>query len=776
MFPHYTENFEKLLLKNDIKTGIIKTDTSDHFPIFIVSSKPDIDVYSTDNFIFKRYINDETMNNFKNKLNEINWENIKNIECPESAYNLFLQQFSAAYENAFPKVKIKIKIKNLLSPWISKGILKSSKKKQKLYDKYLKNRTYKNEKNYKTYKNMFETVKFKSKKNYYNNLITKYKNNIKKTWSIMKEAIGKMKQVNNNLPRRLIINNKEIYAKKTIAESFNNYFINVGPNLASKIPPCTEQFDSYLKPNNHVLEESVLSDKEFKTAFFSLKTNKSAGNDEISYNVVKHVFQYICEPLKHIFQISLTKGIVPNKLKIARVTPVFKAGEVTDVSNYRPISVLPCFSKILERIMYNRLFSYLDKNDILYNKQFGFQKANSTDHAIIQLIDQLVKSFNDNKFTIGVFIDLSKAFDTVDHQILLGKLKHYGITGNNLKWFHSYLSNRKQFIKFNQTEESTLLNIKCGVPQGSILGPLLFLLYVNDLCEVSNILEPIMFADDTNLFYSHKNLKTLFNIVNIELNKLNNWFKSNKLSLNTGKTKYTFFHKLNLSDNIPLQLPELKIHNTIIKRERATKFLGIIIDENLTWKNHIELIESKVAKNIGMLYKAKFILNKKCLRDLYFAFIHSYLSYANIGWASTNPNKLKKLYNKQKHAARIICNEDRLAHAKPLMKSLKILNIYQVNIFQTLNFMQKTKLNQNPKLFSQTFQPITHKYPTKYAENNFLKPKSKLKISKYSVSIRGPTLWNDFLHNKTKSLTSLPMFQSAVKNQLFDSEEEINYF
>ena len=155
----------------------------------------------------------------------------------------------------------------------------------------------------------------------------------------------------------------------------------------------------------------------------------------------------------------------------------------------------------------NRLFSYLDKNDILYNKQFGFQKANSTDHAIIQLIDQLVKSFNDNNFTIGVFIDLSKAFDTVDHQIILGKLKHYGITGNNLKWFHSYLSNRKQFIKFNQTEESTLLNIKCGVPQGSILGSLLFLLYVNDLCEVSNILEPIMFADDTNLFYSHKNLK-----------------------------------------------------------------------------------------------------------------------------------------------------------------------------------------------------------------------------------------------------------------------------
>ena len=174
----------------------------------------------------------------------------------------------------------------------------------------------------------------------------------------------------------------------------------------------------------------------------------------------------------------MSKGIVPNKLKIARVTPIHKAGENTDVSNYRPISVLPCFSKILERIMYNRLFDYLNKHNMLYNRQFGFQKANSTDHAIIQLADQLIESFNNNKFTIGVFIDLSKAFDTVDHQILLKKLKHYGVVGNNLKWFQSYLSNRKQFIKFNQTEETNTLNIKCGVPQGSILGPLLFLLYI----------------------------------------------------------------------------------------------------------------------------------------------------------------------------------------------------------------------------------------------------------------------------------------------------------
>ena len=174
------------------------------------------------------------------------------------------------------------------------------------------------------------------------------------------------------------------------------------------------------------------------------------------------------------------------------------------------------------------------------------------------------------------------------------------------------------------------------MPQGSILGPLLFLVYVNDF------LEPIMFSDDTNLFYSHKDIKTLFNIVNNELIKINNWLKANKLSLSVDKTKYTFFHQLCISDNIPLKLPILKVNDSPITRENAIKFLGIVIDENLTWKNHISTIENKISKNIGMLHKVKFLLNEKCLKHIYFAFIHSYLNYGNIAWASTNslkPNK-----------------------------------------------------------------------------------------------------------------------------------------
>ena len=340
----------------------------------------------------------------------------------------------------------------------------------------------------------------------------------------------------------------------------------------------------------------------------------------------------------HIFNLSISKGIFPDKLKIAKVTPIFKSGDSTVLTNYRPISVLPCFSKILERIMYNRLQKHLSENNLLFERQFGFQSSKSTEHAILELSDEILNSFEKNNFTVGVFIDLSKAFDTVNHDVLIKKLSYYGINTNNLAWFSSYLRNRQQYISADGvcTESQ---NITCGVPQGSILGPLLFLIYVNDLNKASKILQPIMFADDTNLFYSHRNIKTLFYTVNKELEHINEWFKSNKLSLNVRKTNYIFFHKKRKKDDIPLKLPELLINNNRIDRVNSTKFLGIILNEHLSWENHINIIENKISKNSGLVYKAQHLLSKANLLSLYYSFIHCYLNYGNIAWASSPQSK-----------------------------------------------------------------------------------------------------------------------------------------
>ena len=232
--------------------------------------------------------------------------------------------------------------------------------------------------------------------------------------------------------------------------------------------------------------------------------------------------------------------------------------------------------------MYNRLYKFLLENNILYQKQFGFQNAHSTEHAILQLVNQITETFSQGKYTLGIFLDVSKAFDTVNHNILREKLKAYGIQSENLKWFRSYLSNKKQLILYDDFKTEVKI-FKCGVPQGSILEPLLFLIFVNDLSNLTKVLDLVLFTNDTNLFCSDNNIRTVFETANQELSQINDWFLANKLFINLEKTKYILFHKCIDQENIPLKLPLLQLNSNIIERENSLKFLGVILDEHLTY-------------------------------------------------------------------------------------------------------------------------------------------------------------------------------------------------
>ena len=327
-------------------------------------------------------------------------------------------------------------------------------------------------------------------------------------------------------------------------------------------------------------------------------------------------------------------------MKIERVTPVFKSGDTSLITNFQTISILPCFSKMLETIMYNRLYKYLTKSNLLYFKQVGFQKGYSPEHAILQVVEQINQSFEKSEFTLGVFVDLSKAFYTVDHQILLKKLEYYGIAENNLRWFKNYLKDPKQFICFEH-DSTKNAKVTCGISKGSIVEPLLFLLYVNDLHHVSKILNPIMFADDTHFFFLHKDINVFFEKVHKELTNVSDWFNADKLSLNVKKTKHSFFHKSSKEDIVPLPLPNLNINELTVERESSIKFLGVWMDENLTWRSHIHIIKNKIAKYIGLLYQGRHYFNKNCLKQIYFVYKHAYLNYANIARVSTHKTKLK---------------------------------------------------------------------------------------------------------------------------------------
>ena len=280
---------------------------------------------------------------------------------------------------------------------------------------------------------------------------------------------------------------------------------------------------------------TVSEDECLKVANVSLKPNKAAGYDEFKPSIIKHVLPYILKPLTHIVNLSFKTGVFPNKLKTAKVLPVFKKGDPQTFENYRPISLLSCFAKIIERLMFNRVHDFLEAFHILCKGQYGFRPKHSTELALADALDKLCTSLDDNNISMGVFLDLSKAFDTIDHSILLAKLETYGIRGNVLEWFNSYISNRSQYTYYKGMK-SSLKDICCGVPQGSILGPLLFIIYMNDIYFVSDKADIILFADDTNIFFKHKSADLLYDTASIELSKICNWFSANRLSLNKSKT------------------------------------------------------------------------------------------------------------------------------------------------------------------------------------------------------------------------------------------------
>ena len=417
-------------------------------------------------------------------------------------------------------------------------------------------------------------------------------------------------------------------------------------------------------------------------------------------NVVKETVDAIIQPLTYIIDLSPSSGVVPDQMKIARVIPLFKSGDLSLFTNYRPVSLLPAFSKILERI-YNCLINFLNKYSILSCNQYGFRKNHSTAYALIQLYDKLSDAIDKGNVTLGLFIDLSKAFDTVNHDILLAKLEFYGVCGVALEWFESYLSCRSQFVQYNGYSSSSKY-IKCGVPQGSILGPLLFLLYINDLCDVSKAFDFILFADDTNIFYSHKDQNYLMEIVNTELNKLSScaWFQANKLSISIKKSNFILFKTKQNRRKLDLHF---SINENEIDRVHEVLFLGVILDEHFSWKPQIQNVARKISKSIGIICKSSFYLNKNSLCTLYYSLVYPYLHYCASVWGSTYQSNLKHLITLQKRVIRIISKSTFDAHTNPIFKNLNILKFENLIKLQIGKIMYLYKNGLLPDSFNDMF-------------------------------------------------------------------------
>jgi hypothetical protein len=658
-------------------------------------------------------------------------------------------------------------------PWITQGILKSSKTKAKLYRRKLNTPTTYNISNYKLFCKMFLRIKRQAKFQYYRDYLQQNKNDIKKTWSLLKPLISNGSKL-ASMPTEFITDNVVITHPEEIANAFNNFFANIGHTTSETVPPPQKSFSHYLNLDSRCQKTFFMEPVhplELINTCKSLKPKTSMGHDNISTKLLKESILNTAGPLAHIFNLSFESGIVPDKMKLAKVIPIFKSGNKKIFNNYRPISILPAYSKLLEKIVAKKLVHFLEINNVLYNHQYGFRKKHSTIHPIMHLL-KYISDANDKpskETTLGLFLDLSKAFDTINHKTLLSKLNFYGIRGTPNYWFNSYLSDRYQYTEFNQIR-SLILKVICGVPQGSILGPILFLVYINDIKHCTN-LSLLSFADDTTLYMSHANLTVLYNTINNELVKLNDWFCANRLSLNVKKTKYALFSPSIKISNLP-QNTAITLNGINLNRigndqpEKVIKFLGIHMDQNLTWKYHINTIKSKISRSLFALNRVKNILPHDILKSLYFSLVQSHLIYGIQAWGSTiHINKLETI---QKRAIRIINNKVYNSHTEPLFRQNEILKVRDLYKFQNALFAHDYKHNIIPHSFQTYFTEHNQNITNSRNPDHIFRLIPRTKFSSLLPVHQVPIIWNS-LGNDMLSIQNRNMFKFKVKKLFINS-------
>lgn len=397
-------------------------------------------------------------------------------------------------------------------------------------------------------------------------------------WKAINEVINK-----GAIARKVAFQHSEL-SDIEVANTFNSHFIDAGALSQNDTPvSCTEYI---LNRCSSTVFLAPTEQHEIQTIILSLKDSCASGEDDIKVKPLKAVSEIVSTPLAHICNLILSNGVFPDKMKLARVTVIHKSGPVNDMNNYRPISVLSVFAKIAEHVINRRLCEFLNTYKIIAQEQYGFCKAKSSETALLEIKEQILDNIENRMLTLGIFLDFRKAFDCVQHDVLLKKLPLYGIRGVALSLIKSYLTSRTQYTTINGVS-SEIQYIKYGVPQGSVLGPVLFLLYINDIVNIQGCSNIILYADDTNVFFSGREIGNLFEQANIWLQQLSLWLNANKLQLNITKTKYLVFKSKGTIIHPHLTLQFQKVN---LEQAPTARFLGITFHENMSWSPHVDVL------------------------------------------------------------------------------------------------------------------------------------------------------------------------------------------
>ncbi len=729
----------------DEKSGIILYKISDHYAAFTIT-KPFKLKQNLKKTITIHINTSKAQEKFKKEVGSMNIYNQLNKEINSNInenYEIFEQCIVSSKEKHMYKKTIRFdKTKHKVNTWMTDQLLKEINHKNTLYKNFIQTPEHHDEYKQRELElsecqKMIRRNKDKAKRAYYFNLFNKFRTDIKNTWKQINTVL-KVKAKETTIV--LEVDNIKITDMQIIVDKFNSFFSNIGLNTSeviNNVENINNDYKQYLtNKTDKIFKFEEIREESIIHIINGLKNTNTTGHDLLSNKLLKLIKCEIAKPLTFIINQCLHTGYFPDKLKLARIRPLFKKGDKNAITNYRPISILPSVSKIFERVIHKQLSSYLENNNLLTKTQYGYRNRHSTEFASMELLDRIYSHMEQSHIPIAIFLDLSKAFDTLDHSILLDKLQFYGIHDTANMLLRSYLENRQQYVEINEVKSNiSIMNI--GVPQGSVLGPLLFNIYINDMCHVSKAFDIINYADDTTLISTIEKFRSIGtpnsntgDKITTELRKINKWLTSQKLCLNVKKTKFMLFHMPQK------QVPNINIsiNDVVIEKVDQFNFLGLTIDTHLKWKEHVQSLASKLSQLNGILKRLQNTFPQRILLLIYNSLFISHINYCLLLWG-TNCDRIFKL---QKKAIRTISFSNYISHTDPLFKALGLLKIQDIYDLNLLKLYYKLKHNATPSYFSN--------FITNVHESSNITPRYELRNKRDAI----PIPYREYLKRNTR--------------------------
>lgn len=675
-------------------------------------------IYSNNNF-----------EKFRQVCEVFNWNSLLQESDSLGAFNDCLTRL---VNKAFPVTNIKPKRKDR-KKWLTAGIRTSASNLRflnTLRKTYCDNNIIQSY--YSNYKKTYKAVLRAAKRLYYSRRLHNSSNKQKESWAIVNELTGRVNK------------SSEIKIDKNI---LNNYYCTVANTLTSDLRPTTDPVNylSHIEIPEFFNNFSHTTPVEVLETIEAIKNKKSAADDGISIKILESLPLDAFMALSTVINKSFDAGVFPSCFKVAKIIPLYKGGDQSNPSNYRPISLLPTISKVIERLVKRRLTTFLERHNIINEHQYGFQAKKNTTDAMFDFLSKVFHAMNDREACAAVFCDLSKAFDCVSHEVLLGKLYKYGFRGKVLMWLESYLGDRVQSVNLNGVS-SKKQKISCGVPQGSVLGPLLFLLYINDLTQLEIAGFFALFADDTTIFWHNKDTQQLQQDIVSDIEKIKEWCDANRLCLNMSKTHLIGFN---------CEVTNLSLGSGHIASVNHSKFLGLLIDEKLKFFPHIIKLNTKLASGCYSVRATYQELGTEMARNVYFALVESHLRYALPFWGACSQYLFDSVFVLQKRAVRNLINAHPRTHCKPIFIKQNILTLPALFILETACLIYKNK---------NTFSIQEHTYNTRH-NGNLRLPIPHSSLVRSSFIYDGIKIFNH-IRPQIRGLPNLKLFRENLKTFL----------